>query len=486
MRSCKTKIKRIGFGFIAVCFWLLIWQLLAAKINSRIFLPAPADTFHSLTILSKKEEFWQTIFNSFTRIVEGFMLAVVCGFILAVLSAFCKFVRMLLSPLMKLIKAVPVASFIILALLWIDSENLSVLISFIMVLPVIYINVIQAFCHVDKNMLEMAKVFRVPVRRRLRFIYMPAVLPAFIAACKIGLGFCFKSGIAAEIIGLPGKSIGTELYKAKLYLMTDELFAWTIVIILMSVFFEGICIYILNKFMILVKNVHRVPVNEKQHQNTENKRGESAAKITDGGSFEVELEGICKSFGKQKVLENVYLKVRSGKPKCIMGVSGIGKTTLLKIMSGVMKPDSGQVIIPDGKRISAVFQEDRLIEEADVYTNLYCVMGNAFDRDLVDKHLKMTGLEGIGNKPVNELSGGMKRRIALIRAVLADSEIIVLDEAFKGLDNENRDIALQYIKICCKDKVILLISHDRAEGNRIGAEIIDLDDINEVKTNESK
>ena len=495
MRNIDKRIKQLFLGIAAICFWILVWNFLAEEIDSRIFLPTPKDTFYALINLSRRDEFWQTIFNSFSRIVKGFILAVVCGLILAVVSSFCKIIGMLLAPLMKLIKAVPVASFIILALLWIDSKNLSVLISFIMVLPVIYINVLQAFRQVDNNMLEMAKVFRVSVGRSIRFIYLPCVLPAFISACKIGLGFCFKSGIAAEVIGLPAKSIGGELYKSKLYLMTDELFAWTVVIILMSVFFEGICIYILNRLSVMAKKVHRVHINAVSGQGAVNVNcaeiqtaGEHVRNMAgerDSDTFSVELNEISKSFGRQCVLKNVNLVVRSGSPKCIMGISGVGKTTLLKVLLGLLKPDSGQVIVPAGKRISAVFQEDRLIEDADVYTNIYCVQGRAFDRRIVDKHLEMTGLIGTGEKLINELSGGMKRRIAVIRAVLVNPDILVLDEAFKGLDDESRDIVIQYIRKCCGNKVIILVSHDREEGEKMGADITNLNDINEVKVNVS-
>lgn len=496
MRRMNERVKQLFLGIAAICFWLLVWHFGAEEVDSRIFLPTPKDTFRGLIHLSKRDEFWQTIFNSFSRIVKGFILAVICGLVLAVVSSFCKIIGMLLAPLMKLIKAVPVASFIILALLWISSENLSVLISFVMVLPVIYINVLQAFRQVDNNMLEMARVFRVSVSRRIRFIYLPCVLPAFISACKIGLGFCFKSGIAAEVIGLPAKSIGGELYKSKLYLMTDELFAWTIVIILMSVFFEGICIYILNRFSLMAKKVHRVHVDADSGRQTGNgtcakhrAAGEHVWNMTedrDIDTFSVEFNRISKSFGRQNVLKNVNLIVRAGSPKCIMGISGMGKTTLLKVLLGLLKSDSGQVFVPEGKRMSAVFQEDRLIEDADVYTNVYCVLGRAFDREIVDKHLEMTGLSGTGEKLVKELSGGMKRRIAVIRAVLANPDILVLDEAFKGLDDESRDIVIHYIRKYCENKVIILVSHNREEGEKMGADIIDLNDINEVKVNVSK
>lgn len=498
MRSLKKRMKQLVLGIVVIMFWLLVWQILAEKIDSKIFLPTPSDTWKALVLLSKRALFWETILGSFIRIVKGFLYAVVCGVVLAVFSAFLKGVRLLLAPLMKLLKAIPVASFIILVLLWVDSENLSVLISFITVLPVIYINVLQAFEQVDKNMLEMAKVFRMPFSRKLRFLYIPCILPGFTAACKIGLGFCFKSGIAAEVIGLPAKSIGGELYKSKLYLMTDELFAWTIVIILLSVFFEGICIYILNKLSSVSNRIHKMAehktdaekqensnLREKKEKQENSNLGEKKQEDTrlkkeneeqtDSKDFEVCLKNINKSFGKQKVLEQVNICVKSGKPKCIMGASGQGKTTLLRILMGMLKLDEGMVMIPDGKRMAVVFQEDRLIEEATVYANLYAVLGSAFDYKVAEAHLKMTGLEEVGEKVVRELSGGMKRRVAIVRAVLTQPDILILDEAFKGLDSENRDMVIRYIRKFCGEKVILMVSHDELEAEKMGADIMVLE-----------
>lgn len=485
MRSLKKRMKQLVLGIVVIMFWLLVWQILAEKIDSKIFLPTPSDTWKALVLLSKRALFWETILGSFIRIVKGFLYAVVCGVVLAVFSAFLKGIRLLLAPFMKLLKAIPVASFIILVLLWVDSENLSVLISFITVLPVIYINVLQAFEQVDKNMLEMAKVFRMPFSRKLRFLYIPCILPGFTAACKIGLGFCFKSGIAAEVIGLPAKSIGGELYKSKLYLMTDELFAWTIVIILLSVFFEGICIYILNKLSNVSNRIHKMSehktdaeretIAEKQEHSGLREKSQENEEQTDSKDFEVCLKNINKSFGKRKVLEQVNICVKSGKPKCIMGASGQGKTTLLRILMGMLKPDEGMVVIPDGKRMAVVFQEDRLIEEATVYANLYAVLGSAFDYKVAEAHLKMTGLEEVGEKVVRELSGGMKRRVAIVRAVLTQPDILILDEAFKGLDSENRDMVIRYIRKFCGERVILMVSHDELEAEKMGADIMALE-----------
>jgi len=149
---------------------------------------------------------------------------------------------------MKIIKSTPVASFIILALVWISSKNLSVLIAFLMVLPIAFSNLLFGLKSTDVKLLEMAKVFRLGRLKRIKAIYFPSVLPFLVSAVSVGLGFSFKSGIAAEVIGRPANSIGLNLYEAKLYLMIKELFAWTAVIIIISVLFEKIVVNIIGNY----------------------------------------------------------------------------------------------------------------------------------------------------------------------------------------------------------------------------------------------
>ena len=146
--------------------------------------------------------------------------------------------RELLSPLVAVVKAVPVASFIILALVWLDSRSLACFIAFLMVFPPVYLGVLEGIRQTEGRLLEMARVFRVPLGRQVRGIYLPAVLPHFRTAVSLGLGLCWKAGIAAEVIGLPGGSLGERLYSAKVYFQTPDLFAWTAVIVAVSVVFE--------------------------------------------------------------------------------------------------------------------------------------------------------------------------------------------------------------------------------------------------------
>ena len=212
----------------ASAFWVLVWQgasmALAGTTGGRMLLLAsPVQALGRLLALA--------------------------GTVAAVLSALAcrlRWVRELLSPLVAVVKAVPVVSFIILALIFLSSENLSLLISGLMVFPPVYLNLLEGIEHADRQLLEMAKVFRVPLGRQLRGIYLPAVLPYFRSAVSLGLGLCWKSGAAAEVIGLPAGSVGEALYTAKVYFQTGDLFAWTAVIVAVSVLSEKLLLRLLD------------------------------------------------------------------------------------------------------------------------------------------------------------------------------------------------------------------------------------------------
>lgn len=222
----------------AVAFWLIMWQLASVAIGSDILLVSPITVVVRLLQLMTEITFWKTILFSLVRIAGGFFLAVLSGCLLAALSAYFTKIRDLLQPLVLAVKTVPVASFIILALVWFSSRNLAVFISFLMVFPAIYTNVLNGIRETNQELLEMAEVFEIPLPRRIRYIYVPQVFPYFESGCTVALGLCWKSGIAAEVIGMPRGSIGERMQQAKVYLDTPDLFAWTLVIVVLSLIFE--------------------------------------------------------------------------------------------------------------------------------------------------------------------------------------------------------------------------------------------------------
>ena len=233
----------------SVMLWLLVWQLGSQALGQEILLVSPVSVLVRLSSLIRTFPFWESIGFSLARISLGFLLAAFWGTLFAALAARFAGFQDLLTPLILAIKATPVASFIILALIWIPSRNLSVFISFVMVFPVIYTNVLEGILSTDSQLLEMAEIFRLPLFRRIRYIYLSQVMPYFRSACTISIGMCWKSGIAAEVIGMPKGSIGEKLYQAKIYLNTPDLFAWTMVIIVVSRVFEQAFLYGMQKLL---------------------------------------------------------------------------------------------------------------------------------------------------------------------------------------------------------------------------------------------
>lgn len=234
----KSKKKSWPARLAAVAFWLALWQWAAVAVGQEVFLVSPIRAAGTLLQLLPTGDFWARVAFSSGRILLGFGLGALCSVALAVGARLFRTVELLLDPVMQLVKATPVASFVILALVWVRGKDLSILISFLMAVPVLYSAVRTGIQSTDVQLLEMARVFRLPAGRRLRAIWLPAVLPAFREGCRTALGLCWKSGVAAEVIGLPDGSIGDALYRAKITLSTGDLFAWTFVIICLSALFE--------------------------------------------------------------------------------------------------------------------------------------------------------------------------------------------------------------------------------------------------------
>lgn len=219
-------------------FWAALWQAAHLVIRNDVIFVGPLDMFRTLMQLLPERSFWQTLLHSFLRISAGFLLAFALGIVLGWLSYACPFVKELLKPPMLLIRSVPVASFVILALIWIGSDGLSVFISFLVVIPMIYTGTLTGLENTSRELLEMSRVFSLSFFKQLRCIYIPAVHPYLLSSCRSALGMSWKSGVAAEVIGIPQASIGEQLYYSKLYLDTAGLFAWTFAIIVISAVFE--------------------------------------------------------------------------------------------------------------------------------------------------------------------------------------------------------------------------------------------------------
>lgn len=229
--SSRTRPLRL---VLAALFWVALWQVAAMAVGQGILLASPVDTLLRLGTLVRTGDFWRSTLFTLGHILAGYALASGLGIALATLAARYAPVADLLAPLLSAMRSVPVASFVIAALIWVPSRRLSLLIVAVIVLPVVYAGTLDGLRQIDPQLTEMARVFRMSRSNRLRCVALPALMPSLTSALSVAMGLAWKSGVAAEVIGIPTGSIGERLYKAKVYLATPDLFAWTLTIVLVS------------------------------------------------------------------------------------------------------------------------------------------------------------------------------------------------------------------------------------------------------------
>ncbi len=239
MKTSSTSAKVLKYTLIAA-IWLAIWQFVSMLINEEILFVSPLRVFSELCKMSIKAEFWLTVLSSVSRVVGGFAAGLIISAVLAMLAFRFSVIKAFLSPAISIIKATPVASFIILALMWLGTSAVPVIISLLMVMPIVWSNTLAGLENVDLNLIEMSRAFKMPFVKRMRHIYIPSVIPYLVSACGSGLGLCWKAGIAAEVICRTKLSIGNNIWETKFYLETAQMFAWTVAVVGLSVVFDFI------------------------------------------------------------------------------------------------------------------------------------------------------------------------------------------------------------------------------------------------------
>ena len=440
-------MKRKSVIFI---FWILLWQLAAMVVGSKLLLPSPVDTVRALFALLADSQFYLDALATIGRCIVAIILAMVLGFILALASYRYRIVRDILSLPISLFKAIPIMAVAIYMILLLSPGNVPILVCFVMGFPIVYTNLLAGLDNMDRSLLEMAQVYNISSRRKLRLIYIPSLYPYFSSAMSLLAGMSWKALVTAEVLSIPKFSLGYELMNAKYYLNTDVLFAYVFAIIAISVAFEKLVRYILNKTAAHSYNYSKVAKLKSEHR------------LNTVDSTEIGLESVSKSFGDKQVLNNFTLKIAPAKTTAIMAPSGFGKTTIARILSGLENADSGTVKRPD--RVSYLFQEDRLLPWLNVYDNLAIVLDEA-DDDRIHEMLRTVGLDEEAWKLPGELSGGMSYRVAMARTFIYDAPFMIADEPFRGLDEETRKKAIEKLwKPGVAGRTVLLITHSQEDA----------------------
>ena len=454
---------------LILLIWIALWQVGAMLVGSRLILPSPIDTVMALFGLLRDGGFYIDAAATIGRCIIAMLLSLVLGFALAIEAYRHKTVRDILSLPISLFKTIPIMAVAIYMILLIRPDNVPILVCWIMCFPIVYTNLLTGLDSMDRSLLEMAQVYRISNRRKLRLIYIPSLYPYFSSAMSLIAGMSWKAIVTAEVLSIPKFSLGYELMNAKYYLNTDKLFAYVAAIIAISVAFEKLIKYILAKMKVHNYEYSKVWKLGKTNDINDASTSDSCDAMMND-SHEIGLSSLSKSFGDKVVLKDFDLDLEPGKVTAIMGPSGKGKTTIARILSGLETADAGEVKAPS--RISYLFQEDRLLPWLNVYDNLAIVMhqneanGRSGESDAaIHSILKTVGLDEEAWKLPGELSGGMNYRVAMARAFIYDADFLIADEPFRGLDAETKETVISKLwHPGVAGKTVLLITHSEDDA----------------------
>ena len=445
--------KKTGRSIAVLLFWLAVWAIAAHWVGKELILPDPLATLRRLWQLIGTGEFWQSTLRSLLTILLGFAAGTVFGTLLAVLTARFSAAKALCSPMVSVVKATPVASFIILALVFLRRAAVAPFIASLMVFPILWGNVSEGIRHTDPKLLEKAKVYGVPKAWHIRYIYIPQVFPYFRAGVCTALGLAWKAGVAAEVLGTPTGTIGEKLRDAQIYLETADLFAWTVVVILLSMIVEAL----------LKKLMQRVALHDRVHPS--DRKPESAEPTGDVTRV------LTRSFGSKNVLQKLKITLPERGVTALTAPSGGGKTTVLRMLCGLDTASDG-TNPAIGEPCAYLFQEDRLLPQLSVAQNILLV-NPAAD---VETLLKTVELEQEADSLPTTLSGGMQRRasLAVMLARVPAAAMVLMDEPFRGLDDAMRDRIAPRIFDAVRGKRVVLVSHAEEEIERYADRIVSL------------
>ena len=234
---------------LIVLIWLVIWQVLSLIVNNSILLSGPVDTVKALIGLGSEASFYISVGKTAGKILLGFLIGMCLGTVLSVLSYRFSIVKEFLSPFVSVIKSIPVVSFIIIALIWAGSSNVTIIVASVISFPIFYKNILEGLSVTDPKMLDMAKVFDMKTSKKIRYIYLPSLSSHIKSAISLAIGMAFRGGITAEVVGQPLRSIGNGLYRAKINLATSEMLAWTFTAVLTAFLIEKLISLIVKKVL---------------------------------------------------------------------------------------------------------------------------------------------------------------------------------------------------------------------------------------------
>jgi len=442
-------------------FWLVVWQIIYMAVGKDLIVPSPYETSRSLWLLLLSADFYRDVAATIFRCVTGMALSFISGFFTSLLSYRFAAVRRLLSLPVLIFKATPVMAVIIFLLLCLTSGKVPIFVCFLMCYPIVYTNLLSGFDHINRQYLELVKLYQLNAKDMIIFLFTPSVMPEISASLNLIAGLSWKTVVAAEVLSSPRFSMGYNLMNAKIYLETANLFAWIIAIICFSLLFEKIIGRILKLY------APKPYAKSKVLRRAGLKKAPGLKQAP-----EIRISGLYKKYSDNVVFGDFSVNFAAGRTTAIMAPSGRGKTTLLRAIAGLESCDGGEISGLSGAGISYLFQESRLLPWLSVFDNIALVLKNRLPaaeiENQVSHMLEFLELSSNAHNLPAQLSGGMKHRAAIGRAFLCPASVLLLDEPFKELDAALKARMVKNIwREYTDNKTILLVTHSKEDADML-------------------
>lgn len=437
------RMKAVAAAGAVAAFWLAVWMLVAALVAQPLILPGPGAVVAALLRLVCAVGTWAILVGSGARILGGLALAAVCGGVLAGASVRSRTFARLVAPALSFVKATPVACVVVLLLIWLGSARVSIAAVFLVALPGVYFSLVEGLAQVDKPLEQMFRLHGVRGWRLFCAHTWREVLPFVLSCARAVIGMSWKAGVAAELIGMAVGTVGERIYQAKLLIETADLLAWTMLVVAASWACERVLVWLLR-----VSGPVAWGAAVRAHGHGLHGRAGAA-----------DVAELALAVGDRApwapALDGLVLSVPAGGRACVMGASGVGKSTLLALAAGECAP------------CSMVFQDARLVEDASALDNVLVCADARVSASSAAALLRRL-VPGIDvHARVAELSGGQRRRVEIARALLCPGDAVILDEPFTGLDTAARDACAEVVLDLLDGRMLLLATHDAVDAQAL-------------------
>lgn len=438
---------------LGIATFLVVWHIISL-FYTNLILPGPFITIETLFNLLGDSIFWTQFFNTFLKSLTGLVVSLGVGVPLGFMAGLNKKFDSFIRPTVMFFQGAPIVSYIAISMLWFGIGFYTpVFVAFVVIFPTIIFNISNGIRSTDKNLIEMAQVYKINKNVVRRYIYFPSIIPFIISTLKIISGTLWRAIVVGEFLA-GAYGIGYSLSLAKATLKTEEVFAYTIFLIIVGIIFEKSLLKIdLNPKIKIKRNLNNNNIiNKNLHNN-------------------IFLKDINFSYNSLSVLENLNMIIEKEKTTALIGESGSGKTTLLYLISNIISNYNGE-IDSRPEKIAFVFQDDRLIPWLNINDNIKIVNPNLSDNEITEI-LEMVNISEKQYFFPNKLSGGMKKRVNIARALAYNPQLLLLDEPFSSLDLKTKYHLMEDLKILFEKNNItaLIVSHDPYEISEISDKI---------------